>query len=345
MKTTNLLIFSSLAFIALFLLFGCNKTPKESVTKTTNTSLSGKDVKNIILAFKQRMNSHLKETDSIPVDSVEWYLISLANYTYGDASAKGEFQSVDSAFISISLSNGHVEISEMDNKYDDLIEILRTHFNSIENEEKQFLAVDVKTVAKTSNQIDLKITSFVQFGSFSNAYLTFGENDWWKWWNIDGNNGGYCAGIYYLEDLTSDAAIQITNKVMLRRAVPTSDYCYVAPFTSIWLWPQDYPNPNHSGEYNYYRDYMFWNVSPEPDFHPCLCPAEMNFYLTGAEHIVYTADDDPNDPGAKPSGLSFMSIQLNGDAEFWPNNDSYYLHDGYAYYGTLIKRSGPPNNF
>lgn len=341
---TKLTFLASLALITVFILFGCKKGQKDNVSNVKQPSISNINIVPIIKSFKLRMNSHVKTTDSVTADSAEWYLVALSNYTYGDASAQGEYQSIDSAFVSIPFSNSHIAISDMENKYDAIIDSIRLHYNSIDNSEKQLLAVDVQTIWKISNQINFKITSFILYGSFPTGNLTFGPNDWWKWWNGGCNFGGYCAGVDSGQNMASDAANQIQNKVMARKAIPTQGYCYVPPLATIELWPTDYPNPDHSGEYNYYSYYMFWNVSGQPDFHGCLCPDEMNFYLTGAEHIVYTADDDPNNPGAKPPDLSFISIIVQGDGIF-PYGSSTYLHRGYAYYGTLIKRGGPPDHF
>jgi hypothetical protein len=346
MKSKKSLFFATLAFTGMFLLFGCTKTIRESTPKAIQT-ISSNDMKHLILAFKQRMNSNLKETDSVRVDSLVFYLTALTNYTYGDASSKGNYTSIDSAYISFSLQGSYIPISNVESKYNDLIDSLRNHYNSIEDE-KHFLGVTIKTVSKNSTLLVLKVTSIILYGNFSNSYTTFGPDDWWKWWNGGTTTyGGYCAGPNNGQETWSDAAIQITNKVMIRKAVPSEEYYYGPPTLDVYLWPPDYPDPNHSGGYNYYSYYLLWEVSSEPNFHDCISPDEMNYYLTGAEHIVYTYDDDPNDPGARPEGMYFMSIFLQGNAIFGPppNYVDTYFHDGWGYFGTLYQRSGGPNQF
>ena len=60
----------------------------------------------------------------------------------------------------------------------------------------------------------------------------------------------------------------------------------------------------------------------------------MNWYLDGSEHICYDSENGSN-PGARPDGLSFISLFLTGD--LIPENDySVYLIHGTVKYGVYI---------
>ena len=64
----------------------------------------------------------------------------------------------------------------------------------------------------------------------------------------------------------------------------------------------------------------------------------MNWYLSGAEHICYDSNTG-SEPGARPAGLSFISLYLHGDL-IYPMNYSIYLHRGYVNYGTFLANYG-----
>jgi hypothetical protein len=322
-----------LTFVAVLIFAGCKKSQKDNLTNVKQPTISNINVVPLIKSFKLRMNSNLKSTDCIPADSAEWYLAAMVNYTYCDASVKGEYQFIDSTFISLPKQGKNVSIASMDTMYNAIIDSLRNQFNSINNSEKYLLAVYIKNIQQSSSQIDFKIVTFIEYGPVSNAYLTFGINDDWKWWNMGMNNGGYCDGLYQGTDLASDAAIQLTNKVMLRRSVPSEGYCFISPFSDITLYADHYINPNHGSSYNYQYYYMYQNTTQYPDYNTCLSYIDMNFYLLGAETIVYTADVNG---GAEPPDQSFVSISLFGDL-MAPTNYTIYLHRGDAYYGILIR--------
>jgi hypothetical protein len=339
---TSIFIYT-LILTALIFMAGCNKEQPIDQKNTIQVSAQSKNIGALLTSFKVRMNSQLKTTDSIPADSVEWYLGATINYTYGDAAAKGPSQIIDSCFVSLQISGGYVQFDDFRDLYNSILDSIREPFYSINDNDKHLLATMVNTTRITSTQITYKITSIFQYGTFSNNYLIFGQYDWWKWWNECVNNGGYCAEQYQGTQLQDDAAIRIQQKVMSRKGVPSSNYRFIPPMATIYLDPVDYSYIQHTGLFNYYSYYMFYNISTEPSFHGCLSPTEMNFYLLGAEHIVYTANDASSEPGARPPSLTFMTLFLQGNALF-PSGSSIYLHDGYSYFGTLVNAGGLPEN-
>lgn len=330
---------------ALILILGLIACKKDQPAKPISNSFKNEAIKteNLINSFKSRISSGLKSTDSIPVDSAEWYLGSAINYTYGDATSTGSNLSVDSMFFSFHYEGDYLPIRVASEFYDDIVDSIRAHYYSVESINRHLLAVIVQQTSRTAQEIDFKIVSIVVYNNFGNTNWTFNDTDNWKWWNEGGNNGGYCAGPYYQTALESDAAEQIQQKVMFRKPLPVGTYCYIQPMDIVDINASAYPNPNHSGSNNYYYYYLYKNSTQWPDCHTCLLWEEMNFYLLGAEHIVYTANNDPNDPGARPPSQSFMTIDLRGDMIPSIPYTSYF-HYGTVFYGTLQITGGLPDN-
>lgn len=315
-----------------FLQISCKKEvqnvqPKETSSKKTDLKISER-----INSFHARMKSKLKSNDYIPVDSAEWYLGAAINSQYGDASAKGWNISLDSAFVSLPIYNSQIPMENMSNLYEELVERITEHFYSIESNDRKLLAVVVKTLAQTADDtIDLKVTSIIMFDPFINDFWDFGENDYWKWWNLGGNNGGYCAGPYQGTATGSDAAIQIMRSVTFRKPIPSGYFCYIPPFENVNIYAYNWGN------------YMYGYYTSDPNFHICIPPDEMNQYLSGAEHICYTSNDSNPNPGARPPDLSFIELYLTGDILL--TTPSFYLHRGTVYYGMLFETGNLPDNF
>ena len=83
---------------------------------------------------------------------------------------------------------------------------------------------------------------------------------------------------------------------------------------------------------------MFSNISNGimPNEHELLSVDEMNFYLFGTEQVIYTFEPD----GARPEGLSFISVDLKGDLLFY-FPDSERNHQGLIHYGELHISGNP----
>ena len=325
----------TLIFIVSFI--GCKKDHFDGQNKSPDSSANTK-IGNLINSFKARMNSKLKFNDNIPTDSAEWYLGATLNSQYGDATAKGLNLWIDSLFITVPIESGHVSIENMSNSFEEIIDSSTQLYYSIESSDRHLLAADVRNYDQSEDEIKFKITSIFLYDPFINDFWDFGEDDYWKYWNMGTNNGGYCAGPNAGDAKESDAAIQIMRSVTFRKPIPTGYFCYIPPFEDVYLHPTNYGNPNSPPSY-----YMYWYYASDPGFHICLSPTEMDFYLLGAEHIVYTANNATTNPGARPPDLSFIELFLSGD--LIPANPSIYMHSGMAYYGTLFETGNLPDNF
>jgi hypothetical protein len=77
---------------------------------------------------------------------------------------------------------------------------------------------------------------------------------------------------------------------------------------------------------------MWWEEESLPDFHLCIPFYELNFYLTGTEHVIYNI--------VKPEGCSFMDI-VYFEGTLILNSD-VWVHSGFVNYGILHQSSLPP---
>ena len=167
--------------------------------------------------------------------------------------------------------------------------------------------------------------------------FNFGVNDHWIWWNQNPNQSGICDGPAYPGGYGSDAAEEIQKKVHLRKPIPNGNYSYVN-LQTLTAVPWDFPFANPPMP-NFYSSYLFDNWSNLPNYHSCLSPDEMNFYLTGAERIIYNSAPI----GLKPTGKSFVSVNMIGTMII-DNNLTELLHIAEVTYGTLIINPNPPED-
>lgn len=280
------------------------------------------------------MANDFKTNAPMSVDSALWYIESTLNVTYGDASYAMEATVVDSSFVEVAVVNGQVSFDEVEAAYNTFYKNVKAQYDGVANTDKQFIYADaevVETGLKTTTTT-LKLTAVVGEGPINPT--AFGATDYWNY--CCGN--GKC-GSYYGQGIGSDAAQQIQTKVHMRKPVPSGYYYYVAPFANVEIHAWDYDNPNDVVHDNLYDYMMFhqYDTDPSswPNFHDCLNPNEMNFYLLGTEQVIYNIE--------KPQGLNFINVELYGDA-LYTSNSTTLEHTGTIHYGTLVVSSIPPED-
>ncbi|MCX6280745.1 MAG: hypothetical protein NTU51_02155 [Bacteroidetes bacterium] len=320
----------SVVIIIIALLIGCKKNQTSESTNAKTTPIDIQKIESVVKYCTNRVHNSLKTTDSIPYDSVAYYLEATSNYTYGIASAHGDAQKTDSSLFSIPLSNKKAAMTDVRAAYALMIDSVRASYNSIVCANKNLVSVHVCLLSKQSDHITLKAISVVIYGNNS-SFGTFDTTDYWFYGRAEQCDGGKCGTYAGTGDPCLDAAKKIQNSVMLRKG--TSQGCYVPPFTDVQLWPFTFSNPGwHSADgYNYFRYLFFLNSPSYGNYHDCLMPFEMNRYLGYAEYCVYT--EQPS--GAKPTdGSSFINIQLIGALYV---GGGLEVHQGVSHYGIYLQ--------
>ncbi|NPV37637.1 MAG: hypothetical protein HPY80_13345, partial [Bacteroidales bacterium] len=260
------------------------------------------------------------------------------NLTYGSASFPFERMNLDTFYVQMPVNADSVSFADVQQAYESLFGNITAQYHAMAAENKQFIFCHLRPL---ENQLKngsetWEMVSGVGEGPIN--LLTFGPNDYWIWWNQSPNQSGICDGPAYPGGYGSDAAEEIEIKVHLRKAMPCGYYSCINPVV-IKAVAWDFPNSNQTSP-NMYSSYLFDNLSYLPNFHFCLSPEEMNFYLNGAERIIY----NPSPTGAKPEGLSFVSIDMQGDLLLLPDFISNPTHIAYITYATLITNPNPPLN-
>ncbi len=128
MKTISKLILLSMILVAIF--SACKKNDQSKTHENSKVDISLLESK--VKYCTQRVHNTLKTNDSIPVDSLKFYLEAASNYTYGIASAQGEMQKIDSNFFTVSCKKKKIALTEVEQVYDALIDSIRVSFYRIQ---------------------------------------------------------------------------------------------------------------------------------------------------------------------------------------------------------------------
>ena len=333
MKTKFNFTFLLIILFAVSIIASCKK--EQQANSLQNIPASDLKLATMLNSFKERGKSHLKSTAEMSIDSAIWYIGATTNFTYGDGSRETEKTWTDSIFISIPITNGKISESEVFNKYEQVIDSLRTIYQAKNEENKQLLAVSVETHSLNINTLTCKVTSIFAYG-FPSIPYTFNDNDsWFFWWQIQ---GGICNGPNSGTHLQSDAAEETQKRITYSIAVPNGTYWYETLPTvpirdAIPIVPNSTPN-------NYHYSYLYWNSSQFPDdFDGCIPPSDLNFYLTKTKELIYN-DTDHN--GIRPIGSSFIGIDMWGFSQYL-SSYTIYLHQADVFYGILHWNPNEPD--
>jgi hypothetical protein len=345
MKTKLFYLFILVLWILILFSYGCKKNEKNAATEiqTQPPSQNPMDLKlaRMYTTFKHKGSLKLKDGENMTVDSSIWYLQGTANFTYGNASQQKSKIVIDSTFITLMLTDGTITLTEVWNKYSNMIDSIRANYQKIVGNNVQLMSVQVQRSQLTETELVCKVTSIFSPGIFqSQEFCEFNNVDYWIWWNWSGQ-GGICGGPNQNQGNGLDAAQLINQKIMNCMGVPYGNY-YWSDLETVDLEPWDYPNPNWGGiDHNYEEYLMYCNYEGYSNFHGCLTPDECNFYLNGTKWVATVAKSQG---GARPDNKSFISIAIHGDETSDPNYpyNSTYLHHGPAYYGILHWNPNPP---
>jgi hypothetical protein len=194
----------------------------------------------------------------------------------------------DSAFTTLAVENGQVDMAAVTTAYNQLLDSIRQHYYGLTATDKQFVFANVELIPtglKTS-EVTLKVTSGVGEASTVSP-LNFGPGDNWIW----GWDQGKCDGT----SVGQDATDKFEQKINLRIAAPANSY--FDNFTTIlYVNAHDFPNPDIYDPH----PYMMYTGS---DFSDCIEWEDMNFYLAGQVHILFTQ--------MRPSGKLLISYDIH----------------------------------
>ena len=190
----------AIAFIIMAMAIqSCTKDDTEILTKQNNTNnkstmREGDNTEAKVLKFIDRMdivredpNYNGSEDWNYSKDSAVWYIEAALNYSHSHPLWFYEMKTIDSSYSSIDEGSNGFNIIALQTSFDVVINNLNIQFESIENEHKALLYVDVYGVEDANN--DLGIKTKIYWGN-GNSELPDGE------WYIDGDKGMFFPANY-----------------------------------------------------------------------------------------------------------------------------------------------------
>jgi len=214
--------------------------------------------------------------------------------------------------------------------YDYCLQEMNTYASTFEFQH-HFIMVDLENKGIKNGSMTIKLyvglgkTDMRRSNLSTHSFMYFGSTDYWLYGGGPWNSGGKCGPYSGQTDL--DAAILIQGKInfSLRREAGTY-------FTNLYTAPDvnaiNYPICGDCNSDNYYDYLMFYNYTGWSNYHDCLQPNEMNFYLDGTNTVLYTYEANN---GPRPAGKNPISITLAGD--LIPSTWTVILHTGDFTYG------------
>jgi hypothetical protein len=349
----------SIAFALILIVLSCKKNQSDSDSinsQSTLVSEADQSVECQILSFKSALEKPLKSGSGYMIDTAVWYIEALTNYTYATIDNDHKGNSLDSVFINVSLSNGKVSLTEAASVYNKIIDSLTVQYENLPSQNLHLICADVFSRDSTAGHVTFGVFSTFGYG----PTISLGEFheyvDYWTFGWGQYNNGGYCDGENQGYDTDSDAAMQIEHRirhmipVYTPRRYPTDVKHFfincngdVRDLDEGIMYYCDFTNgDDQTPEDNYYDQYMFYNNSSWQNFHFCLTPTEMNFYLNGTytvfTDIIYECLDEII------AGRDLTSVKMVGDnTSDWPVY--FYWHTSENEYANWNVTTEPPANF
>jgi len=339
MKTQFNFTFLLIILFAVSIIASCKK--EQQANSPQNIPASDLKLATMLNSFKERGKSHLKSTAEMTIDSAIWYIGATANYTYGDASRETERTWTDSIFITLPITNGKISEGEVFNKYEQVIDSLRTIYQSKNEENKQLLAVAIETHSLNAASLVCKVTGIFAAGILpTNRPCTFNDVDSYCFWYL-WQNHAICAGPNTTSTVVTDAAEETEKRIMWCKGVPYGNYWYESIITISINDPTLYPVIPNVTKSNYRYAKLFWNSSQynNPDINGCIPPADLSFYLAQTKQLINT---ETSVGGLRPAGYSLIDIDMWG--LILQGTYTEYIHRATVRYGILHFSNDPRNS-
>ncbi|MEZ5197835.1 MAG: hypothetical protein R2764_16040 [Bacteroidales bacterium] len=342
----NILILSIVA-AALIIVFSCSKESSNNVDADKNIQLTGYEilVNKSIKDFKQKMeyvraNPYLKSGESVPADSVLWYLEATINYSHGFPNEYYQEFQTDSLTLSIDKNeDGSVDMAELTQEYDLMKSEVATAYNASTFTNKGLTLIDLEVTSETDEEIVISATSIT--GKINP------NPDTTKWYNVGsweyGENGGYCNSS--LGD--GDASEQFLHRIywLIASNGKTNTFFDEIQVVDVKGGDPDFlVNPSLPAD-NHLDYYLYYSIDGTPIYWDedmlCIPNADMNAYNNSIYTLLY--DYLPNDYlPANYGGQNYYIISclqfFDGKGPAFPAGYEYY-HKGKFEYGYDIEYS------
>ncbi|MCK4662190.1 MAG: hypothetical protein KAT68_04955 [Bacteroidales bacterium] len=314
----SLIIFTvAIAFVAVYLA-SCQKD--NVLTEKQEISLSDdQKMEQQIIQFKTQLSDSKKSGEIMELNSAIWYIDAVLNYSYTFPFIEYYNYSSSNTLVTMDISDDNVAFSELVETYNEIEDIVRNHFFSIENENKHLVTISlVVTENSTDNIIEFKVVSEVGlYNTEKSADIIndnpFGSTDYWYYGNELGKCGSYSGSEGW------DAAKKIASKVKSTLLHHSFMYYFTDEYwPPLPIMPNDLPS-----------NLELYHMGDD-----CLSPNEMNYHYNEMLEIV-----DHFSPGG---GKTFKTCILKGTFILGKGPYCHYVDD--LIYGIKHKREAVPEN-
>ena len=300
--------------IAIFAITACKKENTTNMNQEPQTDSQKTEA--LILAFKDKLDNHLKDGTVYAADSAVWYVEALLNYTYGYATALGCTFETDSAATTVNTNGGAgYSLTQLYDVYQYLEEKATGNIP----EDHYIFCIDVSLQVTGNQSVFSGVTGYAK-QLLPSLKSTADTSGYWFW----GRELGMCGpdtGLYVGMDAT-DILEALVNS--------TAEYDYFtnievryATYWSNYIDPKfPFNNPNLLP----HRIFCYQDTTNLTDF--CMSPQHIRYY-SGNDGLIYILKD------LKPENKDFAYCSII--YTIW-GSQSMLTHNGYFYYGNPVDR-------
>ncbi|MCK9451814.1 MAG: hypothetical protein M0Q90_09000 [Bacteroidales bacterium] len=336
MKANFLLI--SCALVLLFA--GCSK---DTDTIREEKTISAYDLKvgNSINSFISKVEYHkeypdLKSLETISADSALWYLESTFNYCYGFPNEFYKSFVVDTLSFSLLLSGNDVNMTDLTDKFNEMIQDVSTTYQAVNFGEKGLSLVNLQEASVAEDQLNFTVQVVTgERGEVPPSPVLDGPfeegDDWWY-----GEMEGRCDEFL----LDSDAAQQLMLAMNATLPDPEGNFYVIHPVNISRkggepnVRRETDPNPPD----NIYDYYLFYGNEQIGDVDLCLNRNVMNTYYRFLRQLLLNII--PNEEFGQLNYSLINVTNAQGTYKNYPNNLREYYHEGLFNYGIKIHYVG-----
>ncbi len=264
--------------------------------------------------------------ENITIDSAKWYLEAVTNYTYSDPAFEHNQMLTDSAVVSVSLSNGGIDIAEIQVVYDSLVQALANYNANIEAENKRLLMMNLvfDSISLRENDKAVFKMYYCFGGEVSPSASTLDGVSWYWAYNL-----GRCEpGGEFPPPHDAAKRIAMFASLSLPDLPPNTFFVDLSEIEPVK--PHDFLDANN--------ETMLFYLEEEGSFyHPCITEEEIIQY---SHNVTFIGNE------LKPYPKDVVTYEVKPDVKYMPQDYIYELrHLLKITYGTLIQRIDPIDDF
>jgi len=335
----KILIIFVIIGMAVALFYACKKNT-DTMQTNNNTEQQYTDYEWEVFyklqSFKQKLNSNLKGTDPMTLDSAKWYLDTQFNVEKARTEYPYKIEGMDSTYFTLILNgSGMVDITELNTMYNSMLDYLN---NIIANSE----SIPIFGHLELLNSDDDEAEFIFRLGIgtyFSGNYAPFYYD--WRF----GNMLGWCDDTHKTSDAGQELKYRLNNPHFAYfkpgSFIGTDEERIIRYFNpdgtindpDLYLDTNDeHPQPDLVNYFYYYEE------NDSPNYEPCLEIEELDFYLDKAHKIIYISEFTklPGSNihyGLRPDGLTYEWFSIH--TPYGYNNyfyKYYWTHEYFIHY-------------